>query len=1111
MKKIFNLMMVFVLTVAGLLVNMPKMKVKANESIQITNEHTKDGRNGSSFFNVVGNGDWAAICAHGWITPPVNTNASIELNIADLEEVTDENTRKAAYYGWGGPAEWSGLEDIDVLSVVPSLSWGNAPRNTKGYHATHWTINNFWHEVNPKPGNRKGYESVVRPFVNYLNNQANAPEGFKVYVYKTGNNTQDLIIYKNEVQAQDERFYIKKTSANKDLTDIVKAGYSLQGAEYAVYASEVDAQRDQSRLGSFVTDANGESQWIYLPKNKTYYVKEVKAPKGFYLDTNVHEIYLDSEKILNVQDKPKFDPIFIALEKNNGNGKMLEGAHFEVKYYPGEYATEQELAGKQPLRTWVFKTNEKGMINYHDSFKISGDELFKDVTGQTVGLIGTYTFQEVKAPEGYLLDNTIFVSQIKEDGTVTDPNGDGTVYNAPIVSNEVIKGKIALSKQMDKNINGRTQDGLKVAGANIEFDIVDKNGNVVETIKTNEIGYAESNLLEYGQYTVKEKASDANKGYKLVKDFVVDIKENNKIYHYALENFIKQSKLKIVKTDAESKETVALAGFEFKLKDEQGNFVKQVVPYPTEKEIEVFTTDETGTVQLPENLVFGKYKIVEINTPANSGYVLSNAELDIEITGDETVLTVEFENQKQKLIVELEKFAEQLTKFEKEKQIINGKEYEVTVPKFEEKYLAGVTFELRQKDGTVLQRKTTTADSKLIFDPVDLGKYDLVEVETVTGYVLNSKPIEVVGTAQEQTIQFDIQSQKVKNDKQTYKVNFKKVLENSEHFKKEKAEAYKDVVFGLYTKQDLNINGVQIAKDTLVSVSGLNEKMEGNFDLMFAGEFYVKELATNQSYVLNETNTEVKVEASTDKQEVVTKIEKPIENKLKRVSIQLIKVDRLDHSKSLEGAEFKLIAITDAGEQEIGTYTTDKDGKIEVEQLETGKYRFIETKAPKGYFNSNEIIDLNIDSTVQNNDVIKVQVENDKIFKVHINKIDSLTKEALIDKEVEFTLYDKDMNVLEVKTVDLATGIATFDVKAQTQYYIKETKAPLGYMLSDEIVSVNLTGTEKNAEYTIFYENELLPVIKREVESGDASNILVYALAAMISLVGVFGLRKKED
>ncbi len=74
--------------------------------------------------------------------------------------------------------------------------------------------------------------------------------------------------------------------------------------------------------------------------------------------------------------------------------------------------------------------------------KVSGDPFYKNTEGEVVLPLGTVTFQEIKAPEGYLLNNEIFIETVREEGTgQTD-----TIFQCPTIPDQIIRGNLQIVK-----------------------------------------------------------------------------------------------------------------------------------------------------------------------------------------------------------------------------------------------------------------------------------------------------------------------------------------------------------------------------------------------------------------------------------------------------------------------------------------------------------------------------------------------------------------------------------------------------------------------------------------------------------------------------------------
>lgn len=166
--------------------------------------------------------------------------------------------------------------------------------------------------------------------------------------------------------------------------------------------------------------------------------------------------------------------------------------------------------------------------------------------------------------------------------------------------------------------------------------------------------------LPYGTYVVSETAP---LGYRPIEDFEVTISEEGQRLNYIIENQVIEAKVKIVKKDSETGDVIPVAGATFKIKDSEGNYIKQHINYPVEKEIEEFVTASDGTLVLPEMLTYGSYFLEEVKGP--NGYLVSEVlvPFTIDENSDGQMVTVEFldipakgkvKGQKLKEVIDLE-------------------------------------------------------------------------------------------------------------------------------------------------------------------------------------------------------------------------------------------------------------------------------------------------------------------------------------------------------------------------------------------------------------------------------------------------------------------------
>ena len=355
---------------------------------------------------------------------------------------------------------------------------------------------------------------------------------------------------------------LDKSNGNPAMTQGNAACYAqdLSGAIYGVYS---DAALT-NEVGRITTDTNGhgELNGITVQRNAVLYTKELVAPRGFNLDSQVYRhAFTTNGETYNVQstDQPMNDPLQITLNKVSAdanavaNPASLEGAEFTLKFYAGQY-TFNDLPATA-TRTWVVKTLKNAQGKYVTGldplYQVSGDPFYLDAGIPTLPL-GTLTVEETKAPAGYTLDNKVIDASNSpapniRDGVVlfniVDDNSTARVVggNAYTVVEGVERGGLEVQKK-----DTATNENVGVAVFEIinknNFDVVarDADGNVLGTaeagqalnyaITTDANGHWKSsdNFLPVGDYELVEVSAPA--GYYLntnPKPF--EIKDNGEI------------------------------------------------------------------------------------------------------------------------------------------------------------------------------------------------------------------------------------------------------------------------------------------------------------------------------------------------------------------------------------------------------------------------------------------------------------------------------------------------------------------------------------------------------------------------------------------------------
>ena len=253
---------------------------------------------------------------------------------------------------------------------------------------------------------------------------------------------------------------LHKDSSNKTLTDANDC-YSLAGAEYGVYTDS----NCSNKVATLTTNASGNANTVSLNPGR-YYVKETKAPKGYFTDSQVYTADVSganresSPVKLSVSDNPANDPMAMLLGKYdgqktyNGAGNLpqgsatLAGAEFTVDYYATlDYKSYDDLknADVKPTRSWTFKTNENGIANFKADDFVSGDTFYYNSNNDPCIPRGTIVIRETKAPAGYVKSDDVSFQKIQENPTTEAVR----TYNVPKVAEQVYRSDIEFTKKAD--------------------------------------------------------------------------------------------------------------------------------------------------------------------------------------------------------------------------------------------------------------------------------------------------------------------------------------------------------------------------------------------------------------------------------------------------------------------------------------------------------------------------------------------------------------------------------------------------------------------------------------------------------------------------------------
>ena len=754
--------------------------------------------------------------------------------------------------------------------------------------------------------------------------------------------------------------------------------------------------------------------------------------------------------------------------------------------------------------------------------------------------LGNYYVKEITPSEGYLLDE-------EEHDVVCDYEGDlvAEVSRSTTSAEQVIKQPFQLIKVSD---NGDDTEAGLLAGAEFtaylksslsvkadgsyDYDkatpvVIGENG--ATTITSDDKGHAVSIAIPYGTYVVVESKTPHN--MKTIKPFEVKISENHPDKPQTWRVFLDReftAKLRVIKKDSDTKQTVLVPNAEFKIFNiDKNEYVTQYTTYPSKVKHTSFFTDEDGDLILPEALKIGNYRIEEVKAPfgyvVNDNYINISVDTDtaFETDGDtnDAIITVEYSDAPAVGELTVEKKGEVLDGF---KGGLLASSYEKEFV-YKEGSLAGAKFKVyaaediytadNQKDadgnrtkyyskGDLVATLTTGKDGKAVAKNLPLGQYRVVEVTAPDGYVLNPNEQKVTFTYVDDKTPVIKESLTFSDDRQKLDMSVTKL-------DAEDNTPIAGAVFGLYADEDIrNADGrVIIEKGTLLekATSDENGKIAFVKDYPFA-KYVARELVKPAGYVTSEeaVNFDTKYQG----QDVKTAVYNS-EYKNTPTTFEFTKTD-ITSGAELTGAT---LTVLDKDGNVVDTWTSDAKEAHVIKRLVVGEtYTLREEFAPYGYLKAADIqftvedtgkvqhvemkdevptgsIVINKDGEFVTDTTLMKGYWYDFIFNFFKDSLAGVTfdvyaKEDIVSADGLNTVYHKAGDkVATIVTND--KGIARIDDLPLGQYYVKELEAPKGYVKSDKTFDVDASyqgDKVKVIEFEAAFENA---PIKVEISKTD--------------------------
>lgn len=745
--------------------------------------------------------------------------------------------------------------------------------------------------------------------------------------------------------------------------------------------------------------------------------------------------------------------------------------------------------------------------------------------------LGNYYVKEITPSTGYLLDTKEYDVAVTYEGQDV-PN----VVRTSTVTEDVIKGNIRLVKHLqEKDPSAASRPQVPEVGA--EFDIILKSSGVTYAhIVTDADGFAQANMLPYGNYIVRQ--TKGKEGYSFITDFEVFIRAHERTYSYILENLDYTSQLQVLKKDAETGELVKVAGAKFEIYNEAGKKIVQTVLYPTKYDISVFETDESGMLELPQWLGSGNYTLKEVQAP--EGYILNPDPIPFKVFREyeekdkwgDSVIRVVCEDVSVKGIIDVTKVAPVLTAYEDGKFI------------YTEERVRDVRFQIIAAEDIYRADRQTDAEGNLITlykkgdivetlvtDPLGeassmelpLGKYKVKEIYVPGGIYLYQEEIEVELKYEDDRTEIVFSPADFYDQRQEIEIGAFK-------YDTKTNKAIPGVEITIYANRDiLDYYGNVLVKkgDAIRSIVTDNDgKADFGKDLplnAYAAEgddpdveepmYYMKETKFPVGY-LPEDNTYFIYSSTPDMTVQFVKENVNVSNvhvdgiiKVTKTAPVLTGYDENGRfvytDERIHDVKFQIIAaediyradcdLTEDGElipiykkdEVIQVLTTDKDGYAETAKLPLGKYRVKEIYVPGGIYLDQE--EINVELKYADDDT-EIVYENADFYdrrqqiEVSVYKYDKLTDKAI--GGVEVSLYaNRDIldyygNLLVQKGTLIRKGITD-----NAGRYVFSTDIPLNAYAREQ---EKTDSEDKDEEEPMYY------LIESKFPDGYIPNDIVY-------------------
>lgn len=945
---------------------------------------------------------------------------------------------------------------------------------------------------------------------------------YSAYKITTGSSTQDLALVFGEGVTDEKYVDFSVEWVKMAKIEIVKkdagSNAKVAGAVYGIYSDEAGKNLIAKMPA---TDANGASSITIEKTQNTVYLKEISVPNGYVLDTKAYGINLiiGGTTKKDVTDKEQFADLTVYKE-----GEVLTGASVTDSGVVFQY-TKQRLKGAvyNVYAGADIKAADGRVIFQKGALVKEGLTTGEDGSATLKNLhLGTYVVTETKAPADYVCKG--------ESKTVTlsyaGQNVEVAVGNVTF-ANDRQKASVSVVKQDDTTKNPLSGG---IYGLYVAEDIADVSGNVVvrkdtliEKATTGNDGNAvyQADLPINHSYYVKELQAPENyfRNSEDVFSFrfqYTNDKQASVAFTHTFENERVNATIHLVKKDKETgRETQGDAAFEGAV---YGVYARENIIHPDGKtgiiykagsQVATMTVDKKGDASV-EDLYLGKYYVKEITPP--TGYLIDEGEYDLECSYEgDLVKTVERSTES----------SEQVMKqpFQVIKAANNGKT-DADLLKG-----AGFTAYLKSSlktnpDGSYdfasAKPVVLTADGKteMFTDakgyacsiPLPYGTYLVKETTTPHNY----KPVDDFIVTISENHPDEPQIWRILLDDE-FKAKLKIVKKDDETKRPVLAAGTEFKIYDLDHKkyvEQVTTYPITVTHKSYFTDSQGYLILPNNLSI---GHYRIEEVTAPDGYTLNQNYVEIAVDSNTAYQmdsvsgDVVIEVDyenHPVKGKLtvykKGEMLAGFNKDFIYEEQFLKDAVFEVYAAEDiyspdyqkdadgnrilvyAKDTLVTTITTDEDGMAVAENLPLGAYRVAEKTAPEGFVLNPEAAEVVFVYEDQDTPVVEQEVTvGDERQKVAITVEKQDAENGAVVAGAVFGIYNKEDITADGKVIveaDTLLQEMTSDEKGQAgctldlplgSYYVKELKAPAGFVSSNEVLNFDASYQGQDVETVV--------------------------------------------